>query len=343
MIALLKYDLNTRERLLLKATIEDYIETKVPISSGYLKNKHNFGLSPATIRSVLASLENKGLLSHPHTSSGRIPTDAGYRYFVDQLLDGAESNRDEYHQIEQSLKRVSYNVDELMQAVASTLASASRMFGLVMVEHYQESLLKDIELVRLSSERVMLVLAMKSGFINSITLNLRVAVEQDVLESVTRVLKERLIDLTLTEIQLTIKDRLRDTDIYKHEVIQILVNNPVQHFYIASDNIIYQSTLVPLLEQPEFQNASILQKTITALEPSIISKYLITQLGDMGNFILIGSENPNVNLEHCSLISSRFKSADINGQLIVVGPTRIPYQNILNMLANFTEILPDVC
>ena len=155
--------------------------------------------------------------------------------------------------------------------------------------------------------------------------------------------KERLIDLTLSEIQLTIKDRLRDTDIYKHEVIQILVNNPVQHFYIASDNIIYQSTLVPLLEQPEFQNASILQKTITALEPSIISKYLITQLGDMGNFILIGSENPNVNLEHCSLISSRFKSADINGQLIVVGPTRIPYQNILNMLANFTEILPDVC
>ena len=163
--------------------------------------------------SALASLEQKGLLSHPHTSSGRIPTDAGYRYFVDQLLDGAESNRDEYHQIEQSLKRVSYNVDELMQAVASTLASASRMFGLVMVEHYQESLLKDIELVRLSSERVMLVLAMKSGFINSITLNLRVAVEQDVLESVTRVLKERLIDLTLTEIQLTIKDRLRDTDI----------------------------------------------------------------------------------------------------------------------------------
>ena len=76
MIALLKYDLNTRERLLLKATIEDYIETKVPISSGYLKNKHNFGLSPATIRSALASLENKGLLSHPHTSSGRIPTDA---------------------------------------------------------------------------------------------------------------------------------------------------------------------------------------------------------------------------------------------------------------------------
>ncbi|MBC8402718.1 MAG: heat-inducible transcription repressor HrcA [Candidatus Marinimicrobia bacterium] len=343
MIQSINIHLNERERLILKATIEDYIETMHPIGSNYLKTCHHFTFSPATIRNTLAQLEQKGLLTHPHTSSGRIPTDSGYRYFVDELLDKSNINVDECRAIEQSLVQVADNVDELMQAAASMLAQVSRMFGVVMIRHYQESILKDIELVALSSERVMMVLAMKSGLIRSITLNLKVRVNHKMLESVTVILKERLLDLSLKEIQQTINERLRDTEIYEHEVVQILINDPIHHFSNTQNSIIYQSTLIPLLEQPEFQDVGILQKTIIALDSQRMMEYLSEQIGDERNSIFIGNENENINLDHCSLISSRFNSNDLMGQLVILGPTRISYQNILMILKQFTEIMTDVC
>ncbi len=343
MIHSINIKLSERERLILKATVEDYVETMNPVSSNYLKAHHRFSFSPATIRNTLAQLEQKGLLSHPHTSSGRIPTDSGYRYFVDELLDESEITQDDRKVIERSLLKVADNVDELMQAAAGMLAQISRMFGLVMIGRYQEGILKDIELVPLSSDRVLMVLAMKSGFIRSITLNLSVAVKPDALEIANAILKERLINLSLKEIQNTIRERLYDTKIYQHEIVQILVNDPIHHFSNTQDSIVYQSTLLPLLEQPEFRDLETLQKTLAILDSQRITEYLVDHVSDQRNYIFIGSENEDRDLGHCSLISSRFNSPDLTGQLVIVGPTRIPYQNILMILKQFTEILPDVC
>lgn len=343
MIQWLNIELTPRERQILKATVEDYIESTTPVASGFLKSHHQLPFSPATIRNTLATLEKKGLLTHPHTSSGRIPTDLGYRYYVDELLDGNDGITGSLPDIESSLSRMGDNLDDLMQAVAGMLAQVSRMFGLVMIEKYQESILKDIELVQLSSERVMMVLALRSGIIRSISLNLKVAVDTSHLEATSAVLKERLLGLTLREIQETIHERLRESDIYNHEIIQILINDPIHHFSHTDDSLIYQSTLMPLLQQPEFQNFEILQKTISGLDSRRFTHHLVNRVGNEPGIIVIGSENLDTDLEHCSILSSQFNSRDLTGQLVVLGPTRLPYKNILTILEKFTEILPDVC
>ncbi|MFH1851745.1 MAG: heat-inducible transcriptional repressor HrcA [Candidatus Neomarinimicrobiota bacterium] len=338
-----KITLTEREQLVLKITVENYIELMRPVSSNFIRSRHLPTLSPATIRNTLAQLEQYGLLSHMYTSSGRVPTDAGYRYYVDQLLkiDSIPGNLDD--QLNRLLTSVSNNVDELMQAVAGMLSQVSRLFGLVLIGRYQESILSDIELVPLASDRIMMVLAMKSGLVRSIVLNLNVSVLRDVLDVVISVLKERLLGLTLKEIQNTIDDRLRDSDIYGHELIQVLINDPALHFSITQNKIIYQSTLIPLLEHPEFQDVEILQRTIAGLDTQRMIGYLANQIGDQPNNILIGHENSDVYLDHCSLVSTRFDSANLMGQLVILGPTRLPYKHVQLILKQFAEILPDVC
>ncbi len=343
MIQWFKIELTRRERRILKTTVEDYIESVTPVASNFLKTQHRLSFSPATIRNTLSALEKKGLLTHTHTSSGRIPTDLGYRFYVDELMDSPDSPPPEITEVQRRLIDMSDNVDELMQAVAGMLAQISRMFALVTIGKYRESILKDIELVQLSSDRVMLVLATKSGLIRSISLNLKVAVDDSLLEGVVAILKERLLGLSLKEIQDTISERLRESHIYNHEIIQILINDPVHHFTMANNSIIYQSALTPLLDQPEFQDVEILQKTIAALDSKQTIDNMIDQIGDQPNFMVIGSENLTADLTHCSLVSSQFNLPDLTGQLVVLGPTRLPYQNILTILDKFTEILPDVC
>ena len=164
--------LNDRENLILKTTIEDFISSGLPISSQKLYKHYFHSISPATIRNTLAGLEKKGLLKHMHTSSGRVPTDSGYRYYVDTLIQDNTSVIDEYDNISNSLSAVADNLEDLLQATALMLGKISHLFGVVMVSHQQRSILTDIELVQMASDRIMVVLALKSGFLRSIVLNL---------------------------------------------------------------------------------------------------------------------------------------------------------------------------
>ena len=140
--------LNDRENLILKTTIEDFISSGVPISSQKLYQRYFHSISPATIRNTLAALEKKGLLKHMHTSSGRLPTDSGYRYFVDTLIQDNTSMIDEYDNVSNSLSAVADNLEDLLQATALMLGKISHLFGVVMVSHQQRSILTDIELVK---------------------------------------------------------------------------------------------------------------------------------------------------------------------------------------------------
>jgi len=228
--------LNDRENMILKTTIEDFISAGVPISSQKLHNRYFHSISSATIRNTLATLEKKGLLKHMHTSSGRLPTDSGYRYYVDKLIPDNTSMIDEYDNVSERLSAVADNLEDLLQATALMLGKISRLFGVVLVSRQQRSILTDIELVQMASDRVMEVLALKSGFIRSVVLNLDLAIKDSVLKIINQVLKDRLLGLSLDEIQDTILDRMRETDVYDHEIVQVLIQNSDKHFVISGDN-----------------------------------------------------------------------------------------------------------
>ena len=168
--------LNQREKEILKKTIEDYISFGTPISSQSLHNNYFNQLSAATIRNSLAKLEQTGMLKSIHTSSGKVPTDNGYRYYVDSLIAENTSTIQEYDNIAQKLSDASDNLEDLLQATAYMLGKISRLFSMVIISKQQKNILNEIELLHLSSERIMLVLGLDSGFIRSIVLNLNVTI-----------------------------------------------------------------------------------------------------------------------------------------------------------------------
>ena len=334
--------LNDRENLILKTTIEDFISSGLPISSQKLYQHYFHSISPATIRNTLAALEKKGLLKHMHTSSGRLPTDSGYRYYVDTLIQDNTSMIDEYDNVSNSLSAVADNLEDLLQATALMLGKISRLFGVVMVSHQQRSILTDIELVQMAADRIMVVLALKSGFIRSVVLNLDLAIKDSVLEIINQALKDRLLGLSLDEIQDTILDRMRETDVYDHEIVQVLIQNSDKHFVISGDKLIYTSSFSQLLDYPEFHEIEKLQTLMSLFNEESLEGYFDKYLIADSENILIGKEMGDSNFNDCSIVTNPFGNANICGQMAILGPTRLPYEQIKTILTNFTEIIGNV-
>lgn len=334
--------LNQREKEILKKTIEDYISFGTPISSQSLHNNYFNQLSAATIRNSLAKLEQTGMLKSIHTSSGKVPTDNGYRYYVDSLIAENTSTIQEYDNIAQKLSDASDNLEDLLQATAFMLGKISRLFSMVIISKQQKNILNEIELLHLSSERIMLVLGLDSGFIRSIVLNLNVTIDSSSLKFINEALKDRLLGLSLDEIQSSIKERLKESQYFDHEIVQILVQDPNKHFKISGEKLVYTSPFYQLLDYPEFHEINKLKTLMSYIHDKSMEEYFNKYLLDGGNSIIIGKEIGDSNFNNCSIISEPFENNNINGQMLVLGPKRIPYKNIKRILTNFTDIINDV-
>ncbi len=339
-----KYSLNRREKKVLKATIDEFIHFNHPVGSKYLKKQYTFKFSSATIRNILAKLESLELLTHIYTSSGRKPTNDGYRYYVDsfdtQIPDRLISM---YKTHFQKLESISSDVDILMESTAALLAKITKLFGLVMLAEVEQSVLVDIELVHVSSDRLLIVLALESGLIKNIVLNLNCDIKKTDVEKVTRLLKEKLLGLSLKKIHNTIKGRLKESEIYNHEIVQILIEHPSLKDSDQGKPVIYTSNIHELLKQPEFQEASLIRQTLEALDSEQFQSCLTHLQKNDSDYALIGKEHEYDLMDHCSIVSSPFKGEQLMGQIALVGPTRIPYHQLNKTLKYLAEVMSSVC
>ncbi len=331
--------LNDREATILTSIIEEYIDSGTPVSSGYIKKYCGLNLSPATIRAVMASLEQKGLLTHFHTSGGRVPTDVGYRFYVNDTHEIIASYDPFSDNIKNELLTIVNDVDELLNATVLMLSKVSRMFGVISVSGYQRSILTDIELVLLEGNRVMLVLALDTGLVKSIVLNLDLVIQPNLVTKITQVLKDRLIGYSLKEIQSTIRVRLNDLEMYSHELVQVLVNDCEKYFDLNKNESIYTSSYDILLEQPEFQNLTSFQRLLPALDKAYLNQHFQENFNAHSSHTLIGTENEDELLNDCSIITTEFNSEIIKGRIGVLGPKRIPYLTVQSIIEKFAEII----
>ena len=241
--------------------------------------------------------------------------------------------------IEQELLTISNNVDELLNATAFMLAKVSRMFGVIFISEYQKSILTDIELVSLKGNRIMLVLAMDTGLVKSIVLNLDLDIKPVFMDKITQIFKDRLVGCTLKEIHKTIKVRLIDTEMYSHELVQVLVNDCLKYFRIDNNKLIYTSSYDVLLEQPEFQDLANFQRLLPALDKAYLNQHFKDNFNDYSDLTLIGKENKDKLLNDCSIMTTQFDSGLITGKVGVLGPKRIPYGSVQSILEKFAEII----
>ena len=205
---------NERDRTILKMVVEDFVQTAHPVASKRLKDEYSLTLSSASISNTLHGVEEVGLLSHLHTSSGRVPTDIGYRFYVDELLQSMAPSNSVRQIAMKELTAASSNVDRLLQITANSLAQLSNLFGFAVLETEEESELTDLDLVKLSSGQVLMVVGFKSEKVRTVLLNLSLDIKDSLIDMINSLLKERLIGLTVSEITETIGDRLKGCLLY---------------------------------------------------------------------------------------------------------------------------------
>lgn len=335
--------LSEREELVLRSIVQHYILTANPVGSRFIsKRLDEESLSAATIRNVMADLEEKGYISHPHTSAGRVPTDLGYRIYVDTLRRFDRLTQAERTAIRQHLDpRAPAPV--LMRETSRLLGAISHQLGVVTAPELQDSVLQRLELVVLSSTRVLVVLAMSAGLVRTITLELHQELDRGRVDEQARVLNERLAGLTLREIRTTFRDRLRDVADQTDGVIRLFLDAGESILMQEADQRVHVSPTQNILRNPEFSSQEGLLGVVELIEDEEVIVHLLENRTSDDDCveIAIGSELGNEKMAAYSLIATRYRFGDASGTIGLIGPKRMNYSKMISVVEYVARTISD--
>lgn len=327
--------LTEREKAVLAAVIDSYIRTAAPAGSRRLGREYPLGVSPATIRNTMADLEQKGFLTHPHTSAGRMPTDLAYRYYVDALMDRTRVPPRQRAEIEKELAAVQLTaVEELVGRAARVLSLLTGELGLAVGPTLASAALERLELVPVTSEKALMVLTLESGVVRTVYVDLPSSLPRATLESVAVALNERLAGGTLAGIRETLHDRLRDLQFEDQEaesLVNIFVQSGPDVFdWATRQRDIHLGSAAGLAEQPEFEGGDRLRDLIALTERrELIASVLGQREGREGTHVTIGAEHGQPELEELTIVTANYSVGKLQGTVGVIGPTRMPYDKVV--------------
>ena len=338
-------DLSERERHVLEAVIRTYVDSAEPAGSRTLAKGFNLGVSPATVRNTMSDLETKGYLFHRHTSAGRIPTDHAYRFYVDRIMRPQPLTDVERERLVQEIEiGGSSAVERLVQRAIRALSLLSRELGVAIAPSLEEAIVERLELIQVSSAKILMVMSIKSGFVHTVYVDLPGEVQPDVLTSVTQVLNERLAGLTLQAIRQTLPDRLRDTGIGgggADELLNIFVQSSSELFDWTplQEGKVHLGQTSVLASQPEFNTGERLKGLIELTEQRALLADVLGNREHRGGLkITIGSENPEEALSDFTLVTAEYRVGRLKGVIGVIGPTRMPYDKVI-AIVDYTSTL----
>lgn len=339
-------DLSERERQVLEAVVRTYVDSAEPAGSRTLAKSFNLGVSPATVRNTMSDLETKGYLFHRHTSAGRIPTDQAYRFYVDRIMRPQPLTDVERERLVQEIEvGGSSAVERLVQRAIRALSVLSRELGVAVAPSLEDAIIERLELIQVSSEKILMVMTIKSGYVRTVYVDIPGEVQSDVLTSVTQVLNERLGGLTLQAIRETLSDRLRDTGVGDgggaEELLNIFIQSGSELFdwtLLQGGNVHLGQTSV-LASQPEFNTGERLKGLIELTEQrALLADVLGSREHKGGLKITIGTENPEEALSDFTLVTSEYRVGQLKGVIGVIGPTRMPYEKVI-AIVDYTSTL----
>jgi heat-inducible transcriptional repressor len=338
--------LNERERQVLEAVIETYVETAEPAGSRTVSKRFGLSLSPASIRSTMSDLEEKGYLYHPHTSAGRIPTDLAYRVYVNSLTRLPPVSLSESHQIREELGEENA-VDRILERAAQVLGVLTKELGVAVAPTLDAAVLEHVELLQASSERLLLVLTLKSGVVRTIFVEVPAHLPPEAVPQVALVLNERLAGLTLREIRATLPERLRDAspDAGSRELLNIFIQEAEELFDVPSGGnvggVVLGSAQL-LADQPEFATKERLQGLMEVTERrDRLREALANRLGQ-GLTITIGTEHQDPKLAPFTLVTATYRLGGLAGVIGVMGPTRMAYDKIVALVDHTSRLVGEL-
>lgn len=331
--------------MVLEAVIQTYVATAQPAGSRQLARRFNFGVSPATIRNTMSDLEEKGYLFHPHTSAGRVPTDVAYRVYVDSILPAQGFTTAERDRLALQISSGGSAVETILHRAAQSLGIITQELGVALGPSFDASRLDRIELVRLASDRLLVVLSVQGGGVRTIYVDARGQIADEAIAEVSRVLNERLSGLTLREVRSSLSQRLRDTPIGAAELINVFVEEGEHIFDVALDsaNDVMLGAASVLAEQPEFASADSMRRLVALTETRhYLAEVLRKRSDSSGVSITIGNEHDDPALENFTLVTAQYRVGALNGVIGVIGPTRMPYDKVISLVTHTSQLVTDL-
>jgi heat-inducible transcriptional repressor len=334
-------NLTEREKQVLGNLISYYIQSADPVGSRVIANKFKMGISSATIRNTLQDLEELGLVEQPHTSAGRIPTDLGYRVYVDYLLKPEELTEEEKQVIRATLLREGRGIDEILGQTSHILGDITNQLGVTIAPQFDRGQLSSLRLIPVAEDRVMVVVVVQSGLAKSVILEVKTQVDHQALQDVEGVLNERLAGLTLGEIRQTVDQRLAGVQ-DKGRLLNLIIDSTEKIWTDGRKTDIRLAGADHLLNQPEFSDRERISGLVRLLEDGRILSEFLRQAEKEGLIITIGRENKFSEIFDCSLVTSSYRVGDISGTIGVIGPTRMAYSKLSSVVEYTARTITDV-
>lgn len=341
--------LNDREHQVLKAVIRTYVETAEPAGSRTIVRRFRLGVSPATVRNTMSDLEEKGYLRHPHTSSGRVPTDLAYRLYVDHLLGKPRSATPEEVSLRQELEAGGDRaaVENLVRRAAQVLGLLTQELGVAVAPRLEEAILERLELLPLNQGTVLLVLALRAGGVRTVYVNVPADLPAQTVSLVARMLNERLAGHSLREIRSTLPQRLRDSvpsDDPSASLINIFLESADEWLAAPANEAadLHLGRASVLADQPEFADGERLRGLLDLLERrELLRSMLDGRIGAQGLQITIGEEHGDPALAPFTVITSEYEVRGLKGVIGVIGPTRMPYDRVIALVDTTSALVSE--
>ncbi len=335
-------ELSDREQAILSAVVDLYVKTAEPVGSRAIAQKFTLGLSPATIRNTMQDLEEGGFLSQPHTSAGRIPTDLGYRYFVDRLLRPVPLTARESDTIRREVELDSAALSDILAQTSRVLSRLTNQLGVTVAPVFERGIVDRIELVHVARHRLLVILTVRSGLARTLLLEMESDPKGAHLEDTERLLNERLTGLTLGEVRRQAAERLRDARA-EPRLLKMFVDATDKLTNHQEAEEIHLGGTSHLMTQPEFKDPSHFSEVLHMVEDTTPLREWIanTELGE-GIVITIGRELKAMDLQLCAMVTASYRVGQVHGTIGVIGPTRMPYSKMVTVVDYTSRLLTEV-
>ncbi|MFI3313052.1 MAG: heat-inducible transcriptional repressor HrcA [Eubacteriales bacterium] len=330
-------ELSDRKKQILRAIVDSYIQTAEPVGSKAIAGMADMNFSSATIRNEMADLTNLGYLEQPHTSAGRIPSAAGYRVYINELMEGYRLSTDETKTLNLEMENKLQEFDTVISQMGKMVSKLTNLPAYAMATHAgNQPIVKHFEVIS-AGNGMILVLLLDDETVKNKRIKLPVALDDGDLKLLSAVLNASLTDLTAPEITPDVLNRVQRSAGAAANLVPIIVDYTLRVLQEQQQNQVYLTGQMKLLGQPEYRDVGKAQEILTTLDETMIAN-LPAVSQDSPMQILVGPENIAKELKDTSVVMTRFDIGDgMQGMIGVVGPTRMDYAQVTARLSYFAE------
>lgn len=339
-------NLDDRKKEILKAIIQEHIITAEPVGSRTLSKNYDFGVSSATIRNEMADLEDMGYLEQPHTSAGRIPSDKGYRYYVDVLMDQQKVISTNLQRSIKQLYKEEKDIKDIISETVKMLSNLIHYTALISEPQLKESRIRKVQVIEVARKSLMIILITDTGMVNNKLIHLEKELNNRQVRYINRYLSDRLENKKLSTLDQEFMKKL-EGEIKKRLSISKklldLINKELEVLVDPADLQIYLGGTSYILEQPEFNDLDALKQVMRILDQEDILRKLIGNVSEEGIEVKIGRENNLEEIQNCSLVVATYSLEDkAIGKIGVIGPTRMEYPRVISTVDFVADVLGEI-